>query len=161
MAKRRHEEAQNESSKLALIIMAAGAIAVAALVVWALTRTVQPAATASTATTEAAAQPEISATAPNPALPVPSDITASATQVPPTATNAATPPADENASVPRISVADLKARIDKKDVVVVDVRQELSYGAAHIPSSRHIQLATVEAQLDTLPKDKLIVTYCT
>ena len=42
MAKRRHEEEQTSSSKATLMGMSAAGLAVAALVVWALTRTVQP-----------------------------------------------------------------------------------------------------------------------
>ena len=170
MPKRRHEEAANESSKLTMIIMAIGGLAVAGLVVWALTRTVQP-APATTASTEVPMGVEqTTATMANPTLP-PLDTAnmppASATT--PTTTAAVStsgyvpnpPTNDENASVPRISLGDLKAKIDAKEVTVIDVRQDVAFNTAHIPGSMHIPMAVVETQIANIPKDKPIVTYCT
>ena len=169
MAKRRHEEAATESSKLTMIIMAIGGLAVAGLVVWALTRTVQP-APATTASTEVPMGIEqttgTTGTMANPTMP-PLD-TANVTATPTTTAAVSTsgyvpnpPTADENASVARIGVNDLKARIDAKQVTVIDVRQDLAFNTAHIPGSMHIPMAVVETQIANIPKDKPIVTYCT
>jgi rhodanese-related sulfurtransferase len=44
--------------------------------------------------------------------------------------------------------------------VVIDVRNEASYNIAHIKGSRLIPEAEVANRRDELPKNKLIVTYC-
>lgn len=60
--------------------------------------------------------------------------------------------------VSRITIEELKAKMDKKEgVIVVDVRGHagtLIKGAINIPASE------IEKNLDKLPKDKLIVTVC-
>lgn len=169
MAKRRHEEVKTESSKATMAILAIGGLLVAGLVVWALTRTVQPAPDTATEVIPTASAPvgiEPAAGAPNPAMPAP-DTTAGMTAapgVPPAQTSTYTPnppTPDENATVPRIGLADLKARMDSKEVVVVDVRDKTSYVTAHIPGALHMPMATVESQVDSLPKNRQIVTYCT
>ncbi len=59
--------------------------------------------------------------------------------------------------VVRISVEQLKTRLDKSEVVVVDVRAICS---STIKGALHIPLAEIEKHLSDLPKDKLIVTSC-
>ena len=71
---------------------------------------------------------------------------------------AATPPA------PRISQADLLARLDRKDpsLVVLDVRTAGEFAAGHVPGARnvsHDQLETKLAELESL-RDKDVVLYC-
>jgi hypothetical protein len=137
-----------------MIVLVAGVALVAALVGWALTRSVEP--------------------APFP----PSDTIASTTPFPTggtsgtsTSTAPLTPGAfsltpeheqsPEKAAVPRISAEDLKAKMARGEVTLIDVRDEGSYEAAHIPGSMHIQMANIQSQLDVIPKGKPIVTYCT
>ena len=60
----------------------------------------------------------------------------------------------------RVTSAELKALLDKNEAVVVDVRNEASYNAGHIRGAKLIPEAEVVNHLDQLPKDKLIVTYC-
>ncbi|HKW83901.1 MAG TPA: rhodanese-like domain-containing protein [Burkholderiaceae bacterium] len=72
-------------------------------------------------------------------------------------------PAAANAA-PRISQADLLARLDKKDpnVVVLDVRTAAEYAAGHVPGARnvsHDELANRLGELDAL-RDKDVVLYC-
>jgi rhodanese-related sulfurtransferase len=43
----------------------------------------------------------------------------------------------------------------------VDVRDAGSFQAGHIPGSLNIPMASVQANLDLLPKGKQVVTYCT
>ena len=157
MAKRRHEEVREQSSKATMAIMAVGGLAVAALVVWALTRTVQPVpepvANAPVTSAPMGAEPT---GVPNPAVPAPE------TTAGQTGTYTPNPPTeDENASVVRIGVSDLKARVDAKQVMVVDVRDDMAFTAAHIPGAVNMPMASVESQIASLPKDKPIVTYCT
>ena len=64
--------------------------------------------------------------------------------------------------VVRISLADAKQAYDAQSVLIVDVRNSGSYAAGHIPGAINVPLANIEAnQLNDLPKDKWIVTYCT
>jgi hypothetical protein len=64
-------------------------------------------------------------------------------------------------SVPRISVATLRAKMDRGEVVVMDVRDIDSYTASHIAGAMHIPVSYVESELPYLPRGKPIVAYCT
>ena len=172
MAKRKHQEVQAESSKAAMTAMVIGGVLVAALVVWALTRTVQtaPADSVATATfpVTTAEQPAPTGTLPpldtTTGLPVPNGQAAQPPQIAQQTPQPYTPnppSSDENASVARINVQDLRSKVDGKQVTVIDVRDKTSYVSSHIPGSLHVPMATVESQVSFLPKDKPIVTYCT
>ena len=159
MAKQRHQPTE-QSSKGALVGMAVAGLAVAALVVWALTRTVQPAPPATTQAPMVVEQPAATNTLP-PLDPATGSFPPGQT-VPPASTATMAPPAtDENASVKRMSVPDLQARLSANQITVVDVRDLASYGGGHIPGALHVPLASVESQLMSLPKNRPIVTYCT
>src|SRR5688572_4261477 len=151
MAKRRHEEEQTSSSKTTLIGMSAAGLAVAALVVWALTRTVQPVPSVMTEVPMVVEQPSVTNTLP------PLDSTQNPVQVTTAQTSTSAPvppPSDENASVKRISVPELRSKIDGKQVTVIDVRDKTSFIVSHIPGSLHIPMAQVESQVTFLPKNK-------
>jgi 3-mercaptopyruvate sulfurtransferase SseA len=75
----------------------------------------------------------------------------------PTVTTSPTPHSD---GVRRITATDLKAAIDKGDVVVIDVRGEAAYKAGHIKGAIMIPVADVEKRYGEIPRGKLIVTYC-
>jgi predicted sulfurtransferase len=62
--------------------------------------------------------------------------------------------------VRRVTVKELKQMLDDNDAVVIDVRNEASYNMGHIKGSKLIPEAEVGKRLDELPKNKLIVTYC-
>lgn len=131
------------SSRGPLIVLIAGSLLVAGLLGWALTRQVEPAplpSTTPTATTATSGQLDTSA--------APSATTSSVT-------------ADEAAGVKRISADELKLMVDRAAVTVIDVRDAASYNSGHIPGSLHIPMARVEGEVQYLPKDKPIVTYCT
>ena len=164
MAKTRHEP-ESSSNKGAMALMGVGGLAVGALVVWALTRTVEVTpTTTSTATT---------VSAPADATPVPSTYSAAdgrvpaPSQVPPgaiaTSTAAPHPPEvhGDRSSVQRIAVEDLRAKMDRNEVTVIDVRDANSYNAKHIAGAINVPFASVESMLGDIPKDKPIVTYCT
>ena len=63
-------------------------------------------------------------------------------------------------SVRRITVAELKQALDEQKAVVIDVRGEPSYKAGHIKGAQMIPAAEIGRRANELPKDKLIVTYC-
>ena len=71
---------------------------------------------------------------------------------------AAAPPAADG--VRRVTTAELKDLLDRNEAVVIDVRNEASYNAGHIRGAKLIPEAEVVNHTDELPKNELIVTYC-
>lgn len=67
-------------------------------------------------------------------------------------------PAD---GIRRVTVPELQELVKKNQVHIVDVRNEDAYNIAHIRGAKLIPLNDVEKRAGELPKDKLIVTYCT
>jgi rhodanese-related sulfurtransferase len=47
-----------------------------------------------------------------------------------------------------------------EDSLIIDVRSQSEYQVWHIPKAINIPLGQLRAQLDSLPKDKLIFLYC-
>jgi 3-mercaptopyruvate sulfurtransferase SseA len=75
------------------------------------------------------------------------------------------PPANTQAKphadgVRRITTADLEALMKEGKAFVVDVRSQDAYDLGHIPGSILIPAGDIHTQLDKLPRDKTIVTYC-
>ena len=62
---------------------------------------------------------------------------------------------------PRIDQVELKALVDSNNVTLLDVRDADAYLASHIPGSLQIPLSRVEGEVPYLPKEKPIVAYCT
>lgn len=171
MAKQRHADSQSSSSRNTLIVMTIGALLVAGLVGWALTRTVEapqsvmaseqfPTSTVATTPSNTPAVTDAS-TATSTLSPV-----ASATS-PMTFTSDTAPPPSEHTQSPdkvaveRVSAEDLRDRMKSGNVVVIDVRDAAAYAQGHIAGALHVPFSTVEAQLASLPKGKEVVAYCT
>lgn len=150
--------------------MSIGALVVAALVAWALMRTVET-PTTTTAATGTDQFPTSTVAAPTGTAPAISDTnpstTAGAVNIPSAPTNVpltvpqGNAPIGDKTTVARISAEDLRARVSSGAAVVVDVRDANSFAASHIPGAIHVPYATVEANLATLPRDKELVFYCT
>jgi len=145
-----------------MLVLAAGGVLVAALVVWALTRTVETTPATTTATSIADANTS-SAPAPFTPTETPAAATDGAVSAPVDPDTLAHSPAtaNERATVPRIAVEDVRAKMKRGEIMVVDVRDASSYQRLHIAGAVNMPLATIEAQVASLPKDKPIVTYCT
>ena len=62
--------------------------------------------------------------------------------------------------VRRITTVELRDAVDKGAAVIVDVRQAPAYQGSHIKGAIHIPLEEVATRLGELPRDKMIVTYC-
>lgn len=150
-----------------MAVLIVGGILVAALVVWALTRTVEPESVmspgpAADATTTFTPQP--TATIADATAPLATTETGPGA---PTATSGSVPPVTipqpqgNRAEVRRISAEDLRAQVGRNEVTVIDVRTAADYARGHIPGAINIPFASVETQFDTIPKGKPIVTYCT
>ncbi|MDX6529424.1 MAG: hydroxyacylglutathione hydrolase [Blastocatellia bacterium] len=76
----------------------------------------------------------------------------------PTPQQGAQPPAD---SARRIKAAELHELWEKGDVVIIDTRAESAYKDEHIKGSISMPTGTVLARIDELPRNKMIVAYCT
>ena len=66
--------------------------------------------------------------------------------------------------VPRITVQDLKAKLDKgEDVIIIDSREGKDYGRSKIKIKGAIRIAlpNMEDRYKELPANKEIVIYCT
>jgi len=64
-------------------------------------------------------------------------------------------------AVARISPADIAQGVDTGTIVVLDVRSAGQYEAGHIRGSLHIPVGEIEVRSGELPRDRMIVTYCT
>ena len=60
----------------------------------------------------------------------------------------------------RIRPAEARTALDKGEAIIVDVRGESSYEAGHVKGARLIPYSDLIARLDELPRDKMIITYC-
>lgn len=60
-----------------------------------------------------------------------------------------------------LSPAEVQARIEaREDFILLDVSTAREYEALHIPGSTHIPFGALRGRMETLPRDKDIVTLC-
>ena len=71
-----------------------------------------------------------------------------------------TQPPQQSDGVRRVTTAELKEALDKGTAIVVDVRPDEQYNAGHIKGALHIPEGQIVARSGELPRDKMIVTYC-
>ena len=81
-------------------------------------------------------------------------------QSPSQAPSPAAKPSQQGDGVRRVTTAELKEALDKGTAIVIDVRTEEQYKAGHIKGALHIPEAQVADRSGELPRDKMIVTYC-
>ena len=63
--------------------------------------------------------------------------------------------------VPRISIDEVKALMQKKQVLLVDVRDPAAFGEGHIPGAVNVPFDFLPEHVEAWKKDKrLLVTYC-
>ena len=60
----------------------------------------------------------------------------------------------------RITIKELESLMKDGKVFIVDVRTQDSFNEGHIPGSKLIPTGEILNHLKELPRDKLIVTYC-
>lgn len=60
----------------------------------------------------------------------------------------------------RVTIPELETLMKEGKAFVVDVRNQESYDAGHIPGAKLIPSAEILNHLKELPRDKIIVTYC-
>jgi rhodanese-related sulfurtransferase len=66
----------------------------------------------------------------------------------------------ERDGVEQVSASELEERLERGDVVVLDVRPEAEYRAGHIAGARSAPLAVLASLAPTLPRRGEIVAYC-
>lgn len=59
-----------------------------------------------------------------------------------------------------VTADELRERMLRDDVVVLDVRPEDEYAAGHIPGAVSIPVSELERRLSELPADREIIVYC-
>ena len=62
--------------------------------------------------------------------------------------------------VRRITPAEAREAFEKGKAIIVDVRGEDAYNAGHVKGARLIPLNDILARITELPRDKMIITYC-
>ena len=62
--------------------------------------------------------------------------------------------------VRRIAPAEAREALEKGKAIIVDVRGEDAYNAGHVKGARLIPLNDILARIAELPRDKMIITYC-
>ena len=63
-------------------------------------------------------------------------------------------------AVEQLSAAELEERLERGDVVVLDVRPEQEFRAGHIAGARSAPLTALDDLATTLPRRREIVAYC-
>ncbi|HEX8844937.1 MAG TPA: rhodanese-like domain-containing protein [Pyrinomonadaceae bacterium] len=71
-----------------------------------------------------------------------------------------TQPQTEGDGVRRITPEEAHQAMQSGKAVIVDVRGEESFKAGHIKGARWIPSQDLEARAKELPRDKVIITYC-
>jgi rhodanese-related sulfurtransferase len=60
----------------------------------------------------------------------------------------------------RVTIDEMEALVKDDKAVIIDVRSQDSYDAGHIPGAKLIPAFDILNHLKELPRDKLIITYC-
>ena len=60
----------------------------------------------------------------------------------------------------RVTADELDAMLKNNEAIVVDVRNQASFDMGHIPGAKLIPAGEILNHLNDLPRDKMIVTYC-
>ena len=60
----------------------------------------------------------------------------------------------------RVTIDEMEAMVKEGKAVIIDVRNQAAYDLGHIPGSRLIPAAEILNHISELPRDKMIITYC-
>jgi rhodanese-related sulfurtransferase len=66
----------------------------------------------------------------------------------------------ERDGVEQVSAAELEARLERGDVVLLDVRPESEYRAGHIAGAVSAPLSVLPSIVPTLPRRREVIAYC-
>ena len=67
----------------------------------------------------------------------------------------------EGADAPRISLVEAKKAFDGGSAVFIDTHLKNAYDAGHIPGAINVSVAELDLKINTIPKGKKIIAYCT
>jgi rhodanese-related sulfurtransferase/DNA-binding transcriptional ArsR family regulator len=62
--------------------------------------------------------------------------------------------------VEQLSAAELRARLERDEVVVLDVRPEPEFRAGHVAGAISMPISTLESRISKLPRRREVVAYC-
>ena len=64
--------------------------------------------------------------------------------------------------IPEVGVSDAVLLINRRDAVIVDVREQAEFAQGHLPNARHIPLSQFKARLEELTrfKAKPLLVHC-
>ncbi len=80
---------------------------------------------------------------------------------PPAPAPVAAPAAPPQEEARRITGIEARQALAKGAAVLVDVRSKESYNASHAEGAISIPFSDIGSRAGELPKDKLVITYCT
>ena len=60
----------------------------------------------------------------------------------------------------RVTADEMNEMVKNGQAIIVDVRNQASYDLGHIPGAKLIPAGEILNHLNELPRDKMIVTYC-
>ena len=63
-------------------------------------------------------------------------------------------------NVKRVTTKELEAMLKDGTAIIVDVRSKSMYDAGHIRGAKLLPVTELDKRANELPKDKMIVTYC-
>lgn len=62
--------------------------------------------------------------------------------------------------IEQLSAAELQSRLERDEVVVLDVRPEVEFHAGHVPGAISAPIATLASLASKLPRRREVVAYC-
>lgn len=65
-----------------------------------------------------------------------------------------------NYDLGEISLEELNERMEKGEILLLDVRPKTEYESSHIPGAVSVPMDELDERISTLPKNKEIVAYC-
>jgi hypothetical protein len=87
--------------------------------------------------------------------------TAGAQSAPQSATAIPSPPQNAEDKIPRVKVDEAKKLIADGKAIIIDVRGADAYKMSHIKGALDLPLTKLDTgEIKDLPKDKLIIAYC-
>ena len=60
----------------------------------------------------------------------------------------------------RVKINEAKQLVQREDITIFDMRDEMSYGQEHIAGARYLSNANLEEAIMTTPRDKPVLIYC-
>ncbi|MCB9642620.1 MAG: metalloregulator ArsR/SmtB family transcription factor [Myxococcales bacterium] len=67
---------------------------------------------------------------------------------------------EEPQSIAELDAPTLMERVERGDVLLLDLRESSEYTAGHLPGARSMPAEDLDTQLEALPTDQEIVAYC-